>query len=172
MVAHEVFCPQKWSLDRRFGTHWSGSFWVSLDAIVTAGLPRQGLSGRRGWADPLEGGRAGGCGGATAGMSSSQVLWVFAGSPFLLLLSQWGPGEEMRRHHPVCRGAKQLQGECWHGAAPLASSEHCPLSRLRRRTSREGTRACSTGQLLLGPRAPPTPHRHSHCECTCVSVYM
>ena len=33
-LAHEVFCPQKWSLDGKFENHWSGSLRVSLDAFL------------------------------------------------------------------------------------------------------------------------------------------
>lgn len=42
-LAHEVFCPQKWSLDGKFENHWSGSLRVSLDAFPILGLSLQTL---------------------------------------------------------------------------------------------------------------------------------
>lgn len=48
-----------------------------------------------------------------ADSGSVQTLCLsLSGSPFFhLLLSQWCPREEMWHHHPVRRGAEQLQGE-------------------------------------------------------------
>lgn len=61
-LAHEVFCPQKWSLDGKFENHWSGSLRVSLDAFPLLGLSLQALYflagswGSRGWGSSRPGG--------------------------------------------------------------------------------------------------------------------
>lgn len=42
-LAHEVFCPQKWSLDGKFENHWCRSLRVSLDAFPIRGLSLETL---------------------------------------------------------------------------------------------------------------------------------
>lgn len=61
-LAHEVFCPQKWSLDGKFENHWSGSLRVSLDAFPILGLSLQAL--------PFLVGSRGAGGGAAPGLGT------------------------------------------------------------------------------------------------------